>query len=589
MKLINLTRKLLEINVLNYYYDYLRINLRLNSMNESSKIFLEDSKWYIDIGSCIGASLTDQTQSQINQQILNNNQSILSKQISDKQVSFYDRSNKKSHSEDENNLKSLIRTMYLLNQRNKYKIEKFISNMHENNRKIDLIQNLINMIDFEITIEEQKKAIKRSSLKTDDEDSEYDNETIALFDDILKQTIDCDFEHGIENFNLHQNSNAQQFGTKDNYFYSQKQENNINELSLSESDISYVDTTSVCTRSVIKPPSEDQNFNLINQFSKPNSIAKEVDILVANRKLINCLEFNSQKSIFRSKINDIIKQGRNRINLTNYFENFKGITTIICNGLKKIKKIYQETNEMQEILEKGIINTKENFIKHKIKKYCIKDNTTKEKIVNYARTYNINKASQVYGVAVKNIKRWMMHGVVRKKGCGRKHIDRRIEMKLKQQINYIIGEDDVIKSYKIKFEDGLGDMCVGVSEGDVGSSSYSNPSVNNPGHPLASLNSLNSLGSVNTYESIEKETCSRSVSRSIQSNYETSEVINCVLLNSLRDEYCKNGKISYKGIRDLVKRIKYENPEFDCKKFICSNTWIRKFLKRNSIQMRLFK
>lgn len=59
-------------------------------------------------------------------------------------------------------------------------------------------------------------------------------------------------------------------------------------------------------------------------------------------------------------------------------------------------------------------------------------------------------------------------------------------------------------------------------------------------------------------------------------------------LNELTNHQNPNIKVSYKWIRKQCEKILEENPNFRCKNFICSNTWIRKFFKKHNMNLKMF-
>jgi len=59
-------------------------------------------------------------------------------------------------------------------------------------------------------------------------------------------------------------------------------------------------------------------------------------------------------------------------------------------------------------------------------------------------------------------------------------------------------------------------------------------------------------------------------------------------LNELNSHQTHNIKVSYKWIRKQCEKILEENPNFRCKNFICSNTWIRKFFKKHNMNLKMF-
>lgn len=76
------------------------------------------------------------------------------------------------------------------------------------------------------------------------------------------------------------------------------------------------------------------------------------------------------------------------------------------------------------------------------RKYNILNNEEKEKCLNLAANTNLYTAAIKYNVPLKNLKRWMKNGVLRKKGCGRKMISGDIESRLIFSINNYVTKDN---------------------------------------------------------------------------------------------------------------------------------------------------
>ena len=231
------------------------------------------------------------------------------------------------------------------------------------------------------------------------------------FKSILEKNISFDSLHSEKSLNRNINLNDF-FGKKTNTNF--KIENGLENQKSNERKIYFLEDNLIDSeiRELGKKIELEKNINLEKKFYTQNlKIHKE----------LNLKDTKDTKKNPKKKFKDKTKIAEKKQNQYQTEQIFNALSK----DLEKAQNIQKIKNPHKNILIKKIIKT----LQEK------KLNNTfpisyKKLIIEMSKFFGIEKISKITGVLKKNIKRWILKGVLRKKGAGRKISDLGLENKL---------------------------------------------------------------------------------------------------------------------------------------------------------------